>query len=82
LFFAHPQPVFGALTVDAAFNVEQRIDTLDRLQRDRRDRRGILVAPRIGGDVRQFKKLPPGVGPTVCGRDRSLRAREASYSSL
>jgi hypothetical protein len=64
LFFTHPQPLFGALAVDAALNLEQCIDALDRLQGDRRDRCGILVAPCIGGDVRQFKKLPPGMGPT------------------
>ena len=75
LFFTHPQPLFGALAVDAALNIEQCIDALDRLQRDWRDCRGVLVSPRIGGDVRQFKKLPPGMGPTECGRDRSLCAR-------
>jgi len=66
LFLAHPQTLFGALSIDAALNIEQRIDALDRLQGDRRDRPGVLVAPRIGGDVRQLEELAPGVGPTEC----------------
>src|SRR5215472_12716378 len=59
----------AALAVAAALTIEQRIDAPDRLQGDRRDRCGILVAPCISGDVGQLKKLPPGLGPTECGRD-------------
>ncbi len=45
------------------------------LRSDRRDRRGVLVSPRIGRDVRQLEELPPGVRPTECKRDHSFRAR-------
>jgi len=38
---------------------------LDRLQCDRRDRRGVLAAPRIGGDIGQLEELPPGMGPST-----------------
>jgi hypothetical protein len=31
--------LFGALAIDAAFNVEQGVDALDRFERDGRDRR-------------------------------------------
>jgi hypothetical protein len=45
LFFANPQTLFGALAVDAAFDIEQDIDALDRFERDRRDRRRLEADP-------------------------------------
>ena len=72
---AHPQTLFGTLTVDAAFNIEQGVDALDRFERNRRDRRGLLAAPGIGRDIRQLEELPAGMCPTEGGGDRSPRAR-------
>lgn len=81
MFLAHALPLFGPLAIDAALNIEQRIDALDRLQGNRRDRRGIFTAPCIGGDIRQLEELPPGMGPTECSVTGPC-AREASYSSF
>ena len=75
LFPAHPQTLFRALAVDAAFDVEQRVDALDRFERDRRDRRRVLAAPGIGRDVRELEELPPSMRPAQCGGDRPLRTR-------
>src|SRR5262249_47948305 len=58
-FLAHAQAFFGAQAVDVALDVEQRVNALDFLQRDRRDRRRILSTPGIGRNVRQFEELPP-----------------------
>jgi hypothetical protein len=33
LLLAYPQTLLGALAVDAALNIEQRVDALNRLQR-------------------------------------------------
>ena len=68
-------PLFGAQTVDAALDVEQRVYALDRLQRDRRDRRRRLSAPDIGGNVGQLEELTPRMSPAQCRRDRSRSAR-------
>jgi hypothetical protein len=75
LFLADAQTLLARKAVNGALDVEQRIDALDRLQRDRRDRRGILSAPCIGGDVGQLEELTPGMGPAQCRRDRSLGTR-------
>ena len=75
LFLAHAQTFFGAQAVDVALDIEQRVNALDRFQRNRRDRRSGLSAPGIGRDVSQFKELPPCMGPAQCCRDRSLRSR-------
>ena len=64
LFFAHPQTFFGALAIDAAFNIEQGINALDCFERDWRDRRCFLAAPGIGRDIRQLEELPAGMRPT------------------
>jgi len=66
LFLAHAQAFFGAQAIDAALDIEQRVDALDRLQRDRRDRRRVLSSPCIGRDIGQFKELPPCVCPAQC----------------
>jgi hypothetical protein len=49
--FADAQTLFGATAIDAALDIEQRVDAPDRLQRDRGDRGRIPAAPRIGGNV-------------------------------
>src|SRR6266851_6435608 len=75
LLLADTQTLIGGKAVDAALDVEQHVNTPDRLQCDRRDRRRVLAAPRIGGDVGQLEELPPGMGPAQRGRDRSRSAR-------
>ena len=57
------QTLCAAQAVDGALDVEQRVDALDRLQRNRRDRRRLLAAPGIGGDIGQLEELPPGMAP-------------------
>ena len=64
LLLADAQPLVHGKAVDATLDIEQGIDTPDRLQCDRRDHGGVLAAPGIGGDVRQLEELPPGVRPT------------------
>jgi len=52
------------LAVDAALDVEQRVNALDCFEGDRRDRGRVLPAPRIGCDIGEFEELPAGVRPT------------------
>ena len=66
----------GAPAIDGSFDVEQRVDALHRLQRDRRDGRRRLAAPRIGGDIGQLEELAAGLGPAQRWRDGALRARD------
>jgi hypothetical protein len=70
----YPEAFFGALAVDAALDLKQRIDTPDCLQRDRRDRRGVVPAPCIGRDVSEFEELPSRMSPTQRRCDRSRQA--------
>ena len=63
------------MAIDAAFDIEQRVDALDRFERDRRDRRRVLPAPGIGGNVGELEELPPSMGPTQSRGNRPLRAR-------
>jgi hypothetical protein len=72
---AHPLTLLGALAIDAALDIEQRVDALDRFERDGRDRGRFLAAPGISRDVCQLEELPSRMGPTECGGDRPLRAR-------
>ena len=72
---AHPQPLLGAVAVDAALDVEQCVDPPDRFERDRRDRRCVPAAPGIGRDVGELEELPAGVRPAQRGGNRPLRAR-------
>ena len=60
---AHRQAPFGKFAVHLALNVEQRIDALDRLERQRRDRRRALATPLAGRNVGEFVELPPPVRP-------------------
>jgi hypothetical protein len=71
----HAQALFGAQAVDLALDVEQRVNALDCLQRNRRDRRCVLSAPSIGRDTGQFEELPPCTGLAQCCGDRSLSER-------
>jgi len=75
LFFTDAQPLGNGNAIDATLDLEQDVNTPDRLQRDRRDRSRILAPPCIGGDVRQLEELPPGMGPAQrrCDRCRSTR---------
>src|SRR5947208_1585678 len=69
-----PQPLIGGKAVDATLDIEQHVDAPDCLQCDRRDRACVLAASRIGGDIGQFKELPPGVRPAKRRRDWPRRA--------
>ena len=63
------------MAIDAALDVEQRIDALDRFERDRRDRWRFVPTPSVGRDIRQLEELPSSVRPTQGGGNRSLRSR-------
>jgi hypothetical protein len=63
------------LAIDAAFDIEQGVDALDRFECDWRDRRRRLAAPGVGRDIRQLEELPARMCPTQGGGDRPLRAR-------
>src|SRR3979490_168181 len=71
---ADTQPLIGGKAVDAALDIEQHVDAPDCLQCNRRDRACVLAASRIGGDIGQFKELPPGVRPAKRRRDWPRRA--------
>ncbi|MBB4367109.1 hypothetical protein GGD65_008185 [Bradyrhizobium sp. CIR18] len=52
---AHGKPLVGAAAVDGAFDLEQRIETSDRLQRDRGDRFA-LAFPGVLLDIVQLEE--------------------------
>jgi thymidylate synthase len=62
LLTANAQTFVDVQPINAALDVKQRVDALDRLQRDRRDRRCVLSAPSVSRNVSQFEKLPPCMG--------------------
>jgi hypothetical protein len=62
----HAQALVGVPAVGLALDVEDGVDAPDRLQGDRRDRRGVLATSRIGGDVGQFEELAPRVSLMRC----------------
>ena len=66
--------MIGGLAVDPALDVEQHVDPLHRLQRQRRDRRRGLAASPPGRDVGELVELPPGMRPTRSLDDRSRRS--------
>jgi hypothetical protein len=68
---ARSQALGGRQAVDLAFDSEERVDAFDGLQSDRRDRRRVLAAPCIGGDVRQLEELAPRVAPAQSFEDRA-----------
>jgi len=61
---AHAQALAGGKAVDGALNVEQRVDALNRLQRNGRDGGRLFATPCAGGDVGQFEELAPCMRPT------------------
>ena len=68
------QPLLDRKAIDLAFDPEKRVDAFDGLQRDRRDRRRIVAAPRIGCDVGQLKELPARMAPAQRLDDRARLA--------
>ena len=69
---ANGQTLFRGKSIDLALDVEDRVDALDRLQSERRDR-GLLakrLIARIGGDVREHEELAPPVAPARGFHDR------------
>lgn len=57
-------PLFRRLAIDQAFDLEQRIDPLHHLDRDRRDHGGAFAlrfSARIGFQIGQGEERPPGV---------------------
>jgi hypothetical protein len=63
----------GGRAVDLALAVEERVDTSDGLQRDRRDRRRRLAPSSVGGDISQLEEFPPRVAPAQRLDDRTRR---------
>jgi hypothetical protein len=59
--------LLGALTVNGAFDLEQRVDAADRFQGQRRDharRFAVRLAPGIGLNIGQDEERPASVYPT------------------
>ena len=54
--FVCGQAVVGPL------DVEQRVDALHRLERDRRDHRGVLATPGVGGNVGELEEATSAMG--------------------
>ena len=73
LLLPDPPTLLGAQAVDRALDLEQRVDALDRLQGNRRDRRRLPAAPGIGRNVGELEELPSGVSPAQGRCDWSLR---------
>lgn len=67
---AHGSPLVGAAAVDGALDLEQRIETSDRLQRDRGDRFALAAFPGVLLDIGQLEEAPPRMGEAECRRDR------------
>jgi len=68
------QTFVGGKPVDAALDIEQRVDAPDRLQRYRRDRGRAFAAPGVRGNLGKLEELPPRMCLTQCGGDRPRRA--------
>src|SRR5690606_31866742 len=73
LILADRQALWRAQPVDGALDIEQGVDALDRLQRNRRDRRRHFATPRVGRDIGQFEELTSGVSPAECRDDLARR---------
>jgi hypothetical protein len=59
--------LLDALAIDRALDVEQRVDALNRFQRQRRDHAGglaLCLAAGVGGDIGHNKERPASVDPT------------------
>ena len=73
LLLPYSQSFFGAQSVDLALDLEQRVEPLDRLQRDRGDRPAIAFAvPGAFLDIGQLKEFPPRMGMAKGECDRYL----------
>lgn len=66
LLLAYGTPLVGTAAVDGAFDLEQRIQTPDRLQRNRGDWFAFLSVPGSLLDVGQFEEAPPRMGEAEC----------------
>ena len=64
------EAVIGTGAVAGALEVEDGVDALHRLQRQRRDRRGVLAAAAVGGDVGELEELASRVRPAQRLGDR------------
>jgi len=64
------QTLVGGKPVDATLDIEQRVNALDRLQRQRRDRGRAFAAAGVRADIDKFEELPSRMGPTQGGDDR------------
>ena len=71
---AHGKAMVGGLAIDPALDVEQHVDPLHRLQRQRRDRRRVLAPSRARRDVGKLEELAPRMRPTRSLGDRSRRS--------
>lgn len=67
---AHLSTLLDACAVDLALDRKESVDAPDRLQRDGRDGRGVLPAPRLGGDVGEIEEAAPRVRPGVDATSR------------
>lgn len=63
------QSLLGAQPMDLALDLEQLVNSTDRLKCNRRDCRRRASTPRVLGDISQFK-TSPAVRPAEGGRDR------------
>ena len=67
---AYGEALVGILTVDAALDIEQRIDPLHGLKSDRVDHAGMIAVALLAGcagDVGQLKESAPRVGASSKG---------------
>src|SRR5258708_38716320 len=71
---ARGQPLLERKAINLALDVEERVDALDGLQGDRRDRRRLLASPRVRGDVGQLEELAARMAPAQRLDDRARLA--------
>ena len=57
------QALLGGKTVDLPFDVEQGVDPLDSLKRQRRDRRSLAATLGVRGNIGQHEELAACVCP-------------------
>lgn len=78
LFAAHGAPLIAAAAVDGTFDLEQRIEASDSVQRDRRDRFALLTFPSIFLHVSQLEEASPRMGKAKLPRDRQCGSNGGS----
>lgn len=67
VLLAGRQPLGRRLAVQGALEIEEGVDARRGLQRQRRDRRGILAASRVRGDVGQLEEASTRMRPArIC----------------